>query len=76
MEDLVKARLQDPDSRLTLLPESAFTFAVQQFVTKNESKAISDFIDEHLEQTQKDLTRDKTLTASMSASSSSSSSSS
>ena len=31
MEDIVKKRLQEPESKLVLLPESAFTYAVQQF---------------------------------------------
>ena len=61
MEDIVKKRLQEPESKLVLLPESAFTYAVQQFVNKNESKAIANFITEHLETTRKELTKDTSL---------------
>ena len=38
MEDIVAIRLSEPESKLTLLPESGFTYAVQQFVNKNETK--------------------------------------
>jgi len=41
MEDIVKKRLQEPESKLVLLPESAFTYAVQQFGKYSQSEGAS-----------------------------------
>jgi hypothetical protein len=61
MEDIVSQRLSEPDSKLQILPESAFSYAVHQFVNKNSSKAISNFVEESLEQMQKELRSNSTF---------------
>jgi double-strand break repair protein MRE11 len=67
MEDIVKNRLSEPDSKLTLLPESAFTYAVHQFVNKGAAKAISNFVQDSLEDSLKALTKDKSFSANASS---------
>ena len=56
--EIVSLQLRDKATKLTLLPEQAFTEAVNQFVEKEESRAITDFVEATLAKMQRSLAND------------------
>ena len=61
MEDDVSQRLKEPDSNLQILPESSSSHAVHPFGNKLFSNSVTDFVEESLEQTQKELRSNSTF---------------
>jgi double-strand break repair protein MRE11 len=59
IEDLMKEQLKAPEKRLHFLPEGPLALALEEYVVKNIPSALDEFVDQVLEDTQKELVAKK-----------------
>lgn len=55
IEDLLSSNLHQPDQKMVFLPEAPMAIALEDYIVKNIPSALDEFVDQILEETQREL---------------------